>query len=211
MFIIFAIDFIIIIIKLFTIIFLFKSNAFIFRMRRAAQGEDKTESITLRIEKGVLDKLRGEAKRNMKSVNILGNQIFKFYVNWHSVAVDAGFVYIDKKNLSRLADRLTEKQIDEILDEYFQNEFIGRIKMLTSNTGLVQFLRAMEGWMQGSGLPYRHVINSNGAQMYVIQHGMGKNATYYIMNYFKRSLEYMKAKNVEVKSTSDTLWVEFLV
>ena len=180
-------------------------------MRWAAHGDDKTESITLRVEKGVLDKLRQEAKRNMKSVNILGNQIFKFYVNWHSVAIDAGFVYIDKRNLSRLADKLTEEQIDQILDEYFQNEFIGRIKMLTGNTGIAQFLRAMEGWMQGSGLPYRHVINNDGVQMYVIQHDMGKNAAYYIMNHFKRSLEYMKAKNVEVKSTSDTLWVEFMV
>ena len=196
---------------MFTIIFLFKSKALIILMRRAAQGDDKTESITLRVEKGVLDKLRQEAKRNMKSVNILGNQIFKFYVNWHSVAIDSGFVYIDKKNLSRLADKLTEKQIDQILDEYFQNEFVGRIKMLTGNTGLPQFLRAMEGWMQGSGLPYRHLINNNGVQMYVIQHDMGKNAAYYIMNYFKRSLQYMKAKNVEVKSTSDTLWVEFMV
>jgi hypothetical protein len=180
-------------------------------MRRAAKGEDKTESITLRVEKGVLEKLREEAKRNMKSVNILGNQIFKFYVNWHSVAVDTGFVYIDKRNLSRILEKLTEEQIDQILDVYFQNEFIGRIKMITGNTGLTQFLRAMEGWMQGSGLPYRHRIDNSGVQMYVIQHGMGKNAAYYIMNLFKRSLEYMKAKNVEVKSTSDTLWVEFVV
>ena len=103
-------------------------------MRKKAKPEDRTESITLRVEKKVLDKLREEANRKMKSVNVLGNQILKFYVNWHSVAVDAGFVYIDKKNLSRIADRLTEEEIDQILDEYFKNEFIGRIKMITGDS-----------------------------------------------------------------------------
>jgi hypothetical protein len=178
-------------------------------MRRMTQAEDRTESITLRVEKKVLDKLREEANRNMKSVNVLGNQILKFYVNWHSVAVDAGFVYIDKKNLSRMADRLTEKEIDQILDEYFENEFIGRIKMITGNTAEIdRFLRAMEGWLLGSGLRYRHMTN-NGIQTYVIQHDMGKNAAYYIKSYWKRSLEFMKAKDVQVRSTNDTLWVEF--
>jgi hypothetical protein len=177
-------------------------------MRRKTSIEDKTESITLRVEKRVLDKLREEANREMKSVNVLGNQILKFYVNWHSVAVDAGFVYIDKKNLSRIADRLTEKEIDQILDEYFENEFVGRIKMITGNFELEGFLRAMEGWMLGSGHRYRHMID-NGIQTYVIQHDMGKNAAYYIKSYFKRSLEFMKAKDVQVRSTTDTLWVEF--
>lgn len=48
--------------------------------------------------------------------------------------------------------------------------------MLAGNTAeLKQFLRAMEDWMLGSGLRYRHMIN-NGTQTYVIQHDIGKNA-----------------------------------
>jgi hypothetical protein len=83
--------------------------------------------------------------------------------------------------------------------------------MLTGNTTeLDQFLRAMEGFfMLRSGLRYRHMINNNNRiQTYVIQHDMGKNAAYYLKNYWKRSLEIMKAKDVQVRSTSYTLWVE---
>ena len=60
------------------------------------------------IETNVLDKLCEEADRSGKSINTLGNQILKFDVSWHSLAVDAGFVNIDKKNLSRIADKLTQ-------------------------------------------------------------------------------------------------------
>jgi len=177
-------------------------------MRKPAEEEKRTDSITLRVEKKVLDKLREEANRKMKSVNVLGNQVLKFYVNWHSPAIDAGFVYIDKKNLSRILDKLTETEIDQILDEYFETEFVGRLKMITGRIELNRFLTAMEGWMSGSGLRYRHVTNQD-MQSYVIQHDTGKNAAYYMREYYRRALEYMKVKNLEVKSTNDTLWIEF--
>ena len=64
--------------------------------------------------------------------------------------------------------------------------------------------------MSGSNrFRYRHTTN-DGIQTYVIQHNVGKNAPYYIKSYFKKSLEIMKTKDIEVKSTNDTLWVEFV-
>jgi hypothetical protein len=39
---------------------------------------------------------------------------------------------------------------------------------------------------------------------------VGKNAAYYIKSYWKKSLEILKVKTVEVKSTNDILWVEFV-
>jgi len=112
------------------------------------------------------------------------------------------------KNLSRILDKLTKKEIDQVLHEYFKNEFIGRLKMITNNTKLDRFLRAMEGWMSGAGLRYRHVINQ-GVQTYVVRHDTGKNTAYYMKGYYKRALEFMKVKNLKVKSINDTLWIGF--
>ena len=177
-------------------------------MRKAALGDNRTESITLRVEKKVLSKLREEADRTLKSVNVLGNQVFKFYVNWHSVAVDAGFIYVDRKNFSRIIEKLTESEIDEVLDDFFEKEFAGRITMIAGGAELEQFLRAMEGWLLGSGFPYRHITN-NEVETYVIQHNMGNKTGYYLKSYFKRALEFVKAKHVEAKSTPDAVWLVF--
>lgn len=177
-------------------------------MRKAVLGDRRTESITLRVEKRVLNKLREEADRTLKSVNVLGNQVFKFYVNWHSVAVDAGFIYVDRRNFSRIIEKLTESEIDQVLDDYFEKEFAGRITMIAGSTEMEQFLKAMEGWLLGSGFHYRHITN-NEVETYVIQHNMGNKAGYYLESYFKRALEYVKAKHVESKSTSDTVWLVF--
>ena len=177
-------------------------------MRKGASGDSKTESITLRVEKKVLNKLREEADRTLKSVNVLGNQVFKFYVNWHSVAVDAGFIYVDRKNFSRIIEKLTEAEIDQVLDEFFEKEFAGRIKMISGDMDMEHFLKAMEGWLLGSGFHYRHMTN-NEVETYVIQHDMGNKSAYYLRSYFKRALEYVNAKHIDVKSTSDTVWLVF--
>src|SRR5215469_5036685 len=74
----------------------------IFAMTGDVKPKSESESITFRVERNVLEKLRAEAERKMESVNILGNQIFKEYVYWHFPAVEAGMMYVSKKNLVRI-------------------------------------------------------------------------------------------------------------
>ena len=103
---------------------------------------------------------------------------------------------------------MTEEEINQILDEYFESDFFGRLQMLTGGIDLQRFLGAIEGFMSASGLRYRHETD-DGIQTYIVQHDMGKNITYYLESYFKKSLKVMKAKDVEVRRTKDTLRVEF--
>ena len=44
------------------------------------------KSITLSVEKAVLDELQQEAEQKMESVNTLVNQIIKSYLQWHKPA-----------------------------------------------------------------------------------------------------------------------------
>jgi hypothetical protein len=41
----------------------------------------RTESISFRIERSVLDDLREESEQKVESLNVLVNQIFRFYVD----------------------------------------------------------------------------------------------------------------------------------
>jgi len=127
-------------------------------MARDAKRKSESESITFRVERNVLDKLRAEAERKMESVNILGNQIFKEYVYWHSPAAEAGMMYTSKKNLVRIMDKLTEEQINQIVDEHLKDEFIGQVEMITGEYNIISYLRAVENWMSASGIHYRHDV-----------------------------------------------------
>jgi len=173
-------------------------------MARDAKRKSESESITFRVERNVLDKLRAEAERKMESVNILGNQIFKEYVYWHSPAAEAGMMYTSKKNLVRIMDKLTEEQINQIVDEHLKDEFIGQIEMITGEYNIISYLSAVENWMSASGIHYRHDVKDRN-HTYVILLEMGKKWSYFFEKWFKGAFKTMKAKDAEVNATDDTI------
>ena len=168
-------------------------------MARNAKPKSESESITFRVERNVLDKLRAEAERKMESVNILGNQIFKEYVYWHSPAAEAGMMYTSKKNLVRIMDKLTQEQINQIVDE-----FVGQVEMITGEYNMTSFLRSAESWMSSSGIHYRHDVKDR-IHTYVILHEMGKKWSYFFEWWFKGAFKTLKAKDAAVNATDDTI------
>jgi hypothetical protein len=173
-------------------------------MVRDAKPKSESESITFRVEKNVLDKLRAEAERKMESVNILGNQIFKEYVYWHSPAAEAGMMYASKKNLVRIMDKLTQEQINQIVDEHLKDEFVGQVEMITGEYNITSFLRSVEGWMSSSDIHYRHDVKDR-IHTYVILHEMGKKWSYFFEWWFKGAFRTLKAKDAAVITADDTI------
>ncbi len=76
----------------------------------------KTESITLRVEKNIMDELRDEADQRMESLNTLANQVLKAYVTWHKPAAKAGNHYVPKTLLADIFETLTEEQISQVAE-----------------------------------------------------------------------------------------------
>ena len=173
-------------------------------MARDAKRKSESESITFRVERKVLDKLRGEAERKMESVNILGNQIFKEYVYWHSPAAEAGMMSASKKNLVRIMDKLTQEQITQIVDEHLKDEFVGQVEMITGEYSIISYLRSVENWMSASGIHYRHDVKDR-IHTYVILHEMGKKWSYFFECWLKGAFKTLKAKDAEVNATDDTI------
>jgi hypothetical protein len=173
-------------------------------MTRDAKPKSESESITFRVERNVLDKLRAEAERKMESVNILGNQIFKEYVYWHSPAAEAGMMYTSKKNLVRIMDKLTQEQINQIVDEHLKDEFVGQVEMITGEYNITSFLRSVEYWMSSSDIHYRHDVKDR-IHTYVILHEMGKKWSYFFEWWFKGAFKTLKASDAEVNAADDAI------
>jgi hypothetical protein len=61
-----------------------------------------------------LDQLRKVSEARSISYNTLFNQIFKAYLDWHSMAADAKLYYLPKSLLVRLINELTEDELNEL-------------------------------------------------------------------------------------------------
>jgi hypothetical protein len=78
----------------------------------------QTESITLRIDKELLDELRKESEDKLVSLNTLANQIIKLYVKWYSPAQRAGVMFIPKCFLASIMENLADYEVAKIADEF---------------------------------------------------------------------------------------------
>jgi hypothetical protein len=103
-------------------------------MRTQHNTEEKektpTETVTFRIEHDALIELREESKLKMESLNILINQILKFYIEWHRPSLKAGNIPFSKGLLARIFDILNDEQIDKMAQDYVKYEFKEQMRML---------------------------------------------------------------------------------
>jgi hypothetical protein len=136
---------------------------------------DQTETITLRLEKKILTKLRRESEQNQTSLNTLANQIFRQHTDWHSRASKAGYVPLQKPVIIKLLDRLSEEDVIRAAEDVSKDMFKDVLLLLRDENDLVSTLNVIETWVRVSGFPYKlEVDEEKEVYSYVIQHDMGK-------------------------------------
>ena len=96
-------------------------------------------------------------------------------------------MYTSKKNLVRIMDKLTEEQINQIVDEHLKYEFIGEVEMITGEYDIISYLRVCKNWMSASGIHYRHDVKDR-IHTYVILLEMGKKWSYFFRKIVQRSI-----------------------
>jgi hypothetical protein len=104
----------------------------------------QTETITLRLEKKILAKLRRESDQNQTSLNTLANQIFRQYIDWHSKASKAGYVPLQKLVIIKLLDRLSEEDVIRVAEEVSKDMFKDVMLLLRDENDLVSTLNLNE-------------------------------------------------------------------
>ena len=114
----------------------------------------KTESITLRVEKNILDELRDEAEHKMESLNTLANQVLKSYVTWYKPAAKAGNHYVPKTLLADIFETMTEEQISQIAENWVKKYSKDVMVMINKGHNLESFLDGFMVWLDLSGFQY---------------------------------------------------------
>ena len=73
-----------------------------------------TESITFRLDRQTLNKLRHESAQKDVSINTLVSQIIKRHGEWHSNGAQAGFISVMRGFLTKLMEKLSDQEVSSI-------------------------------------------------------------------------------------------------
>ncbi len=169
----------------------------------------KTESITLRVEKNILDELRDEAEHKMESLNTMANQVLKSYVTWHKPAAKAGNHYVPKTLLTDIFETMTEEQIAQIAENWVKKYSKDVMVMINKEHNLESFLDGFRVWLDLSGFQYtQHQVS--GFESYVIRFDMGKKFNFFMGKYLQfLVVEDLRAKDVHLEITDYTVMFRF--
>ena len=148
-----------------------------------SKRKQQTESLTLRIDKGLIDKLRKESEQKMVSINSLTNQIIKSYIKWYSPAQRAGIMFVPKCLLIPLINNLAEYQILNIADEFRKSGYEETLLMMSKEYSLPVILDLFDSWLNVSNMQFDRESSEN-SLTYIINHGMGKKWSLFLEKVF---------------------------
>lgn len=168
----------------------------------------KTETLTFRLDKAIINRLRQEAGGNRTTLNTLANQIFREHVDWYSNAPKAGYISIPRDFVIELLNLISEQEIIRISEKVTKGHHSDIILLLRDEYDVTSTLDVIETWIRISGYRYKHEVSDDGGgdiHRFVIHHNMGRKWSLYISTRYQTVFDQLGLKRVEFALTENTV------
>ena len=171
-----------------------------------------SESISFRLSRNTLYKLRQEAKQKEISIDTLMTQIAKQHTDWYVNASQIGFISVRKSLIIKLLDEIRDdKKIKEIAREVAKGSSDSLLLVKEqSEVPMESALDFIEVWIKEAGYPYIHDVSGvdQNIHHFVIHQEMGLKWSLYLSEIFRDLFEeLLNATEVYFDITDNT--VEF--
>src|SRR5215210_9299700 len=147
-----------------------------------------SESISFRLPRNILYRLRQEAKQKEISVATLMTQIAKQHTDWYVNASQIGFISVRKSLIIKLLDEIKDdKKIKEIAREVAKGSSDSLLLLKEqSDIPMVSALDFIEIWIKEAGYPFIHDISGvdQNIHHFVIHQDMGLKWSLYLSEIF---------------------------
>ena len=164
----------------------------------------KTESLTCRLDKITLNKLKTEAQQKEVSVNTLINQTLRHHSDWHSNAAKAGFISVRRGLIMKLMEKISEDELTGIAEYIVKKDTKDFVLMLRNEYNIESALDVLETWIKIAGYPYRHEVHYD-RHSYTIQHEMGRRWSLDLKEQYRFLFEEFGLGRVMFDITDNTL------
>jgi hypothetical protein len=151
------------------------------------------KSISFRLTRDILYKLRQEAKQKEISVDMLMTQIAKQHTDWYVNASQIGFISVRKSLIIRLLDEIRDdKKIKEIARDVAKGSSDSLLLLKEqSDIPMESALDFIEIWIKEAGYSYIHDISGGEQNIhhFVIHQDMGLKWSLYLSEIFRNLFE----------------------
>jgi len=139
---------------------------------------NETVTVTFRIDKSVLDKIRAEASRHDLSLNSFLNRILKEFTEWDMFMPDAGSIPVAKPVVVQMFQKLTRDEIQNLATKIGKNAIEDMVIFMKGGMDLDSFLKWLELRMKNCSVDINHIVDKN-KHTYIMKHDLGENWALY--------------------------------
>lgn len=164
----------------------------------------RSESVSFRVNKDIIAKMKREAEQKRISLNSLVNQIFDFYVNFTSSA-SAEMMPAPRVALTDLVEGYNEDQLKAHAERVYNKVGLDIIYQLRGKYDFESVLNVWDYRLKASGIPFKHTKDEHNKDRhtFIIQYSMGKKWSLVVAETMKRYFEPVSSKKVDYTITDN--------
>lgn len=171
---------------------------------QSSSERTRTESITFRLPKKILEQLELEARQNNTSENVLVKQILTNYMDWVKLGSGIGILLLTKESFGVLGKNLDLHDIEVIIQNiHSQIKNFGIVKY--GHYGPTEALESLTLYMRMSNFAFVHLKDQN-EHRFLINHKLGIMWSVILQELFKKIFsEFVREDQFKFKTGDDSL------
>ena len=159
----------------------------------------KTELVTFRFEKEILESLKKSAEKKQVSLNNLISQIIKHHIDWHSTAPDFGIIPMDDVAFRLILKNFSKLELENIAKTWRKEYFESALLSSNRENTLESVIQMIENWGRIAGLYFAKKETSTSVTL-AFRHNCGKNFSILISEMFLNMASEFPNK-INIKNT----------
>ncbi|HSA98839.1 MAG TPA: hypothetical protein VLF17_07145 [Candidatus Nitrosotenuis sp.] len=163
---------------------------------------EKTETVTARINKQTLAKLRSYAKSESTTLNSAINQLLSHAVDWDIVAAKTNWIPIPKDILVSYFEKIDDATIIEVADASGKSVPRDMLLAMRGKLDIKEWVSILRSRAKASGFHYVEIVEDDHVK-FVMKHDMGMKWSIYFQTYYNASFKMLGCE-VEFNITNNT-------
>jgi hypothetical protein len=178
-------------------------------MHKTTIDNKRTVTMTFRVTRDTMEKLRHNAKSRGISLNMFINQIFKNYADWYMFESKIGMIPISKPVLIELFKYLRKDEVIDIATNIGKIAIYDIAIFMNAKMDMDSFMTWFESRMRNSSIGVFHLVH-DGIHTYTIKHDICLNWSLYQKVLLKVIFGdlYKKEVDIQISETSFTVHLE---
>ena len=168
----------------------------------------KTQTITFRLESGLVEEIRKDAELEKINVNALVTKILANHVLWERYERKLGLLPMTKPFVRYSINKMKDEEITKLAEEVEKETFSDILNFMRGEYTIEEFIEIIRSWLYVAWMQH-DVLSDRSGYTLKIYHDLGEKWSLYVKTLITELFHDVVQKSLDVKSAKNRLVFKF--